>query len=162
MIFFYILSVCIFFFSLLVIFFENVLYSLLCVVCIVIGVCLILFSLSVEFLTYVYLLVYIGAIATLFLFVIMLLSTNYKRQKKFGVVLIVDFILYLIIFLKGYLVLLCFNTNLATVFFAGGNFLQSSFLVLGTTGDTVLFLNLFYYYAVYFIIIAIILLASFN
>lgn len=161
MFFFFLLSQCVFCFSLLVIFFENALYSLLCVVCIVVLVCFVLFYLGVEFLTYIYLLVYIGAIATLFLFVIMLLNTNYQTPNKQSQrTSSVDFVLYLLMFLKSYLVFSYLSTNLVSFLFENDCFFQTSYLILGATGDTVLFLNLFYYYFIYFIIIGFILLLA--
>jgi NADH:ubiquinone oxidoreductase subunit 6 (subunit J) len=64
------------FFGLVMIFFENPLYSIISfVLCILFSV-LLLIAYGVEFMSFIYLAVYIGAIAILFLFVTMMLNVN--------------------------------------------------------------------------------------
>jgi NADH:ubiquinone oxidoreductase subunit 6 (subunit J) len=64
------------FFGLVLIFFQNPLYSILSFVCTVLFSVLILFMYGFEFMSFIYLVVYIGAIAILFLFIIMMLNLN--------------------------------------------------------------------------------------
>ena len=71
----------IFFFATMVIFCQNSLYSILSLVFTIVGSCYILFSLQVEFLTFLLLLIYIGAITVLFLFVVMMLQLHQDSHK---------------------------------------------------------------------------------
>ena len=64
------------FFGLVLIFFQNPLYSILSLVCSILFSVFILFMYGFEFMSFVYLVVYIGAIAILFLVIIMMLNLN--------------------------------------------------------------------------------------
>jgi NADH:ubiquinone oxidoreductase subunit 6 (subunit J) len=63
---------------------NNAVYSVLCFIAVFLLISGILLSLGIEFLAFVYAIVYIGAVAVLFLFVVMLLqvSSQYKRAIK--------------------------------------------------------------------------------
>src|SRR5690348_960700 len=63
---------------------NNAVYSVLCFIAVFLFISCILLSLGIEFLAFVYAIVYIGAVAVLFLFVVMLLqvSSQYKRALK--------------------------------------------------------------------------------
>lgn len=64
------------FFGLVLVFFQNPMYSILSLVgCIFFSV-MVLFMYGIEFMSFVYLVVYIGAIAILFLFIIMMLNIS--------------------------------------------------------------------------------------
>lgn len=62
------------FFLTMVSFCRNSLYSIISLVFLIVGCCFILFYLDVEFLTFILLLIYIGALSVLFLFVVKLLK----------------------------------------------------------------------------------------
>ena len=82
MIFFTILlTLLIFSFALAPIILNNAVYAVLCFIAVFLLISGILLSLGIEFLAFVYAIVYIGAVAVLFLFVVMLLqvSSQYKR-----------------------------------------------------------------------------------
>jgi|SouAtlMetagenome_1021521.scaffolds.fasta_scaffold00185_10 NADH:ubiquinone oxidoreductase subunit 6 (subunit J) len=62
---FFVIFFIIFLLGLLLIFSHNSIYSVLSLLFIVINICLILFSLEFEFLSYIFLIVYIGAVIIL-------------------------------------------------------------------------------------------------
>ena len=78
------LTLIIFSFALAPIVLNNAVYAVLCFIAVFLLVSGILLSLGIEFLAFVYAIVYIGAVAVLFLFVVMLLqvSSQYKRELK--------------------------------------------------------------------------------
>ena len=78
------LTCLIFSFALAPIVINNAVYAVLCFIAVFLLVSCILLSLGIEFLAFVYAIVYIGAVAVLFLFVVMLLqvSSQYKRTIK--------------------------------------------------------------------------------
>ena len=69
----------------MVIYAQNPLWSILSFIATIIGSAFILFFLQIEFLTFILLLVYIGAIAIVFLFLVMMLELTQAvlGQKKF-------------------------------------------------------------------------------
>lgn len=75
------LTLLIFSFALAPIVLNNAVYAVLCFIAVFLLVSCILLSLGIEFLAFVYAIVYIGAVAVLFLFVVMLLqiSSHYKH-----------------------------------------------------------------------------------
>lgn len=75
------LTLLIFSFALAPIILNNAVYAVLCFIAVFLLISGILLSLGIEFLAFVYAIVYIGAVAVLFLFVVMLLqvSSQYKR-----------------------------------------------------------------------------------
>ena len=77
MIFFTILlTLLIFSFALAPIILNNAVYAVLCFIAVFLLISGILLSLGIEFLAFVYAIVYIGAVAVLFLFVVMLLQVS--------------------------------------------------------------------------------------
>ena len=74
MLFYNLISICNCFFATIVIFSRDPLYSIISLVCFIVSSCLILFLLKIEFLTFILLLIYIGAISVLFLFIVMMLD----------------------------------------------------------------------------------------
>jgi NADH:ubiquinone oxidoreductase subunit 6 (subunit J) len=69
-----------YFFATLIIFCRNSLYSIINLVFLIIFSCVIIFNLKVEFLTFILLLIYVGAISILFLFIVMMLDLD-KTEK---------------------------------------------------------------------------------
>jgi NADH-quinone oxidoreductase subunit J len=77
--FFIIFSICIFFFSFFVIASQNAIHSILSLVFLFFSAASLLILLGVEFLGMLFLIIYIGAIAVLFLFVVMMLNLKSKN-----------------------------------------------------------------------------------
>lgn len=99
----------IYFFATMVIFCRNSLYSILSLIFIIIGSCFILFSLKIEFLSFLLLLIYIGGIAVLFLFVVLMLQL-YKDKKQITVFFLSqNYLMYFILFLKFSIFIYFFN-----------------------------------------------------
>ena len=69
-------------FAMYVIYSNNIVYSLLCLVMVFLLSGIILLSLRIEFLGYMLIIVYVGAIAILFLFVVMTLDITREAQKS--------------------------------------------------------------------------------
>jgi NADH-quinone oxidoreductase subunit J len=78
------LTLLIFSFALAPLILNNAVYAVLCFISVFLFISCILLSIGIEFLAFVYAIVYIGAVAVLFLFVVMLLqvSSQYKRALK--------------------------------------------------------------------------------
>ena len=62
--------------SLLVVILSNPIYALICLILVFFNSAVFLLSINVNFLAMIYLIIYIGAIAILFLFVVMLLNVR--------------------------------------------------------------------------------------
>jgi len=75
------------FFAALVIFSTNALYSILSLAFTVLSTCAILFLLEVEFLSFILILLYTGAITVLFLFVVMMVRLNVDKATEFNIML---------------------------------------------------------------------------
>lgn len=104
------------FFGLVLVFFQNPMYSILSLVgCILFSV-IILFMYGVEFMSFVYLVVYIGAIAILFLFMIMMLNINTINSLPNKSATITLF-LYICIFLKSLYFMFLANNNMFLFYF---------------------------------------------
>ena len=67
--------------SLLVVILPNPIYALICLILVFFNTALFLLSLNVNFLAMIYLIIYIGAIAILFLFVIMMFDLRELQQQ---------------------------------------------------------------------------------
>lgn len=99
------------FFGLVLVFFQNPMYSILSLVgCILFSV-MILFMYGIEFMSFIYLVVYIGAIAILFLFMIMMLNINSINSlpNKSSTI---SLFLYICIFLKSLNFMFLINNNI--------------------------------------------------
>ena len=93
-----ILSIFSVFFSILIPFFANPIYSILSLIISFICSILILLALKIEFLSLVYLLIYIGAIPILFIFILLMFpNCNFSKGK------IYKFNNYFICLLKVYI-----------------------------------------------------------
>ena len=78
----YSLPILILAFSLLVILLPNPIYALICLILVFFTTALFLLSIQVNFLAMIYLIIYIGAIAILFLFVIMMFNLRELQQQS--------------------------------------------------------------------------------
>lgn len=99
------------FFGLVLVFFQNPMYSILSLVgCILFSV-MILFMYGIEFMSFIYLVVYIGAIAILFLFMIMMLNINSINSlpNKSSTI---SLFLYICIFFKSLNFMFLINNNI--------------------------------------------------
>ena len=84
-------------FSLVIGVFDNPIYSILSLICSIMFSIFVMFLLHVEFLSYIFIIVYVGAVALLFIFVIMML--NFKiESKKIDFNIEDTFVFYLVIF----------------------------------------------------------------
>ena len=84
-------------FSLAIGLFNNPIYSVLSLICSIMFSIFVMFLLHVEFLSYIFIIVYVGAVALLFIFVVMML--NFKiESKKIDFNLEDTFVFYLVAF----------------------------------------------------------------
>lgn len=150
----------------MVIFCQNSLYSILSLVFTIVGSCYILFSLQVEFLTFLLLLIYIGAITVLFLFVVMMLQLHQDSHKPSSFFMFTqNFIIYFLLFVKllafvyFFTEIFCSSLSLFSFdYFRDIEILAST--VRSTESDTIYFISLFSSKALLFIIIGLSLLFS--
>jgi NADH:ubiquinone oxidoreductase subunit 6 (subunit J) len=104
------------FFGLVLVFFQNPMYSILSLVgCILFSV-IILFMYGIEFMSFVYLVVYIGAIAILFLFMIMMLNINTINSLP-NKSATISLFLYICIFFKSLYFMFLANNNMFLFYF---------------------------------------------
>ena len=102
------------FFASLVILNRNSLYSIISLIFVITGSCFMLFSLEIEFLAFILMLIYIGAISILFLFIIMMLKLNKEEiHKNLYFALSSKYYIYILILLKIILFLFHFNKKLS-------------------------------------------------
>lgn len=149
---------------------RNALYSILSLVLLIITGAVFLILLNLEFLAFIIILLYVGAISVLFLFVVMMLQLGKTNSKLLKVsIFSTDGLLYSIFLVKFVFFIFYFNfklTNLINLFSCSFytvnyNFYQYSFsnpLLIG--GDAMTFLNLFTQKYTFFLLIGIILLFS--
>ena len=159
-----------FFFATMVSFCRNSLYSIISLVFLIVGCCFILFYLEVEFLTFILLLIYIGALSVLFLFVVMMLKLDQSEKQsnyKFTT-FSKNYLLYAILGLKLFCFIFFFNKKLCfSLNFFSFEFLkynkdlnESSFFLFENQNDSIIFLSLFSQKFLFFIIIGFTLLFS--
>ena len=156
-----------FFFAATVIFSSTPLYSILGLICIILNGCFILFLLRIEFLAFIMLLLYIGAIAVLFLFVVMMLQPSTEHAQKLNIsCLSSSGILYSAFCIKIFSFLFYFNSQLSTaITLFSYEFLNFSSVInytsmnsLCVSGDSIIFLSIFTQKYFLFLLISIILL----
>lgn len=94
-----IFSFCAIIFGFVLVFFQNPMYSILSLVGCILSSIFFLSMFGIQFISFIYLVVYIGAIAILFLFVVMMLNINCINSTII-ISSTVDTLLYLIIFFK--------------------------------------------------------------
>ena len=92
--------------SILVITLSNPVYALVCLILVFFSTSLFLLSINVNFLALIYLIIYIGAIAILFLFVIMMFNLRELEKKSTAIndymFLAISFQIYLFLIAKFY------------------------------------------------------------
>jgi NADH-quinone oxidoreductase subunit J len=132
---------------------ESVLFLILCFY---LSAC-ILFIFNVEFLALTYVVVYVGAVAVLFLFVIMMLDIRVKQNffNQYKNILYIIFSLFIYVF-----ILLLFSL-FDKVFFFEKTVSESSLLSIDNFSNIELFGQvLFNYYPISFLIAGLILLVA--
>ena len=158
-----------FFFATMIIFCRNSLYSIISFIFLIIGSCFILFSLNIEFLIFILLLIYIGAISVLFLFVVMMLHLDeIEKKKTINIIWTKSFLIYFILIFKlSYFILffnkkLCLSLKKFSFEFIHYNQDINNFypFFLENRNDSILFLNLFNQKFLFFLIIGFTLLFS--
>jgi len=157
---FYFLSFLLIFSAILVISAQNPVHSVFFLVLVFFTSAFLLFLLEIEFISLLFVLVYVGAIAVLFLFVVMMLDIKITKYEK-------DLLFYLpiggflgIIFLLE--VFLSLQENLVPLLPSSGREIYTNWLVLidSLTNLDVLGQILYTYYFFYFLIAGIILLLA--
>jgi NADH:ubiquinone oxidoreductase subunit 6 (subunit J) len=156
--------------SLLVILVTNPIYALISLILVFLNTAIFLISIQVQFLAFIYLIVYIGAIAILFLFVIMLFNLRSLQKSDIKIqdfnFLKISFKVYLVFAVK-FLMIISYdiwnlidyssymNITIKYKMFDLQNFLMYNHL------DILLFSNLFYtYYCFIFIVAGLVLLVA--
>jgi NADH:ubiquinone oxidoreductase subunit 6 (subunit J) len=166
----YILPISILILSLFVVILPNPIYALICLILVFFSAAVFLLSIKVNFLAMIYLIIYIGAIAILFLFVIMMFDLRELQQPSSQIndssFLSVSFSLCFLILYKFYGLLL---DNIVTFVdydkyfndFTRIKFESLRYFLTYQHTDTLLFGTLLYdYYSYLFLVSALILLTS--
>lgn len=156
--------------SLLVITLSNPVYALVCLILVFFSTSLFLLSINVNFLALIYLIIYIGAIAILFLFVIMMFNLRELEKKSTNLndytFLAISFQVYLFLIVKFYYLFLDYVWSYIeydTYFNEYLNFKAHSLTYYLTYQhvDALLFGTLLYtYYCYLFLVAALILLTA--
>lgn len=156
--------------SLLVILLPNPIYALIALILVFLNTAIFLLSIKVQFLALIYLIVYIGAIAILFLFVIMLFNLRSLQKSDLKIkdfsFLTISFKFYFFFGLKFFLILALDIWNLVeySPYFnkeAVYNQFDLQYFLTYVHWDILLFSNLFYtYYSYIFLLSGLVLLAA--
>lgn len=156
--------------SLLVILVPNPIYALLALIFVFLNTALFLLSMQIQFLAFIYLIIYIGAIAILFLFVIMLFNLRSLKKSDLKIkdfsFLTISFKLYFFFGLKFFMIIALDIWN----FIEYSNYINNftiynkfdlQYFLTYVHWDILLFGNLFYTYYVYlFLVSGMILLTA--
>jgi NADH:ubiquinone oxidoreductase subunit 6 (subunit J) len=156
--------------SLLVVILSNPIYALICLILVFFNSAVFLLSINVNFLAMIYLIIYIGAIAILFLFVIMMFNLRELKQQSTAIndysFLSISFSLCFLVLSKFYALLLDAIMTFVEYDKYFNDFAKIKldslhyFLTYQHT-DTLLFGTLLYdYYSYLFLLAALILLTS--
>lgn len=154
------LSFLLIFSAILVISAQNPVHSVFFLVLVFLISAFLLFLLEIEFISLLFVLVYVGAIAVLFLFVVMMLDIKItKYEKDFLVYLPMGSFLGVIFFLEVFLTL---QENFVSFLPAASRELYTNWLVTvdSLTNIEVLGQLLYTYYFFYFLVAGIILLVA--
>lgn len=163
--------------SICVITLSNPVYALVCLILVFFSTALFLLSINVNFLAFIYLIIYIGAIAILFLFVIMMFNLRELEKQSTEIndysFLSISFWFYFLILSKFYSLFLdsvwtyiehdnYFNTVNGDIDAYFGLKIESlTYYLTYQYADTLIFGTLLYtYYSYIFLISALILLTS--
>jgi NADH-quinone oxidoreductase subunit J len=112
--------------SILVITSKNPVYSVLFLVLAFCNVAMLLFLLSLEFLPITFLVVYVGAIAVLFLFVLMMLNIRLTEMKETGAYLLPMSFFLFSVFILCFLALIRLDFTSLNVLFSYSSLLSDS------------------------------------
>jgi NADH-quinone oxidoreductase subunit J len=155
--------------SLLVILLPNPIYALISLIVVFLNTAIFLLSIQVQFLAFIYLIVYIGAIAILFLFVIMLFNLRNLRQSDMKIqdfnFLKISFNVYLVFAIK-FILIISYDISLLMEYssYINHTIIYKSFdlqhYLTYVDTDILLFANLFYTYYLYIFLLAGLVLLS--
>ena len=158
------------FLSILVVILSNPVYALVSLIAIFFCTALFLLSIQVNFLAMIYLIIYIGAIAILFLFVIMMFNLRELKSKSTDIndysFISISFSFYLLILAKFYTLILNYIITYvdydAWVYdFAKYNLNSIQYTLTYYFADSLLFGTLLYeYYTFLFLVAGMLLLTS--
>ena len=150
-----------FFFAVMVILAVNTIYIVLNFILIILFSCLFLFMFKIEFLSFVILLLYIGAILILFLFVVMLLNLNIFSYRTKLHLNILDYnYIFIIIVFKSFFYLFDLNWLCFIYFYNIDHVYYWGTTSLDCMGTSSIFLNLLSQKFFFLIIIGASLLVS--
>jgi len=158
-----------YFFATMVILSRNSLYSIINFILLILGSCLLLFYLEIEFLSFILMLIYIGAIVVLFLFIIMMFQLNKEEIKTRYIFNISSkYLFYFILCIKVIISFIYFNKELIIIlnnFSCEFNLYNDDLNIFYNTlfklhNDIYIYLTIFNQYYFYFILLGIILLFS--
>jgi NADH-quinone oxidoreductase subunit J len=149
--------------SLLVILLANPIYALISLIILFLNTAIFLLSIQVQFLAFIYIIVYIGAIAILFLFVIMLFNLRNLRQSDMKIqdfnFLKISFNVYLVFAIK-FLFIISYDMSLLIEYstYINNTLTYQSFdlqhYLTYVDTDVLLFANMFYTYYIYIFLLA--------
>ena len=156
------ISLCSIFASLMVIFNKNPLHSVLFLILVFANMSLLLLVQKIEFLSLIILMVYIGAIAVLFLFVIYMLNIKIiELNEANNSYLLGICLVFFIIFLEVILNIFFFNSNNSTIAYTSNLFVTDwSNLYYNLSNIKIIGINLYFINYFLFIIISVILLLA--
>ena len=165
-------------FSLLLFIYKNPIHLVLSLILAILFSIVILFMLKVEFLSYIYIMVYVGAIALLFLFIIMMLNLKEEQNKKNSLYLssIEDKSVFLLIIFK-FILFIYFICNYTFSHVLSGNIDYSStwskiwyykiknssnvsYLDYSQVNDVLIFKSIYTTYWLHLIVVGFILLVA--
>jgi NADH:ubiquinone oxidoreductase subunit 6 (subunit J) len=167
----YFLYVTAIFFALFVIIMSNPIYSLLSLIIVFFHVLIFLLALKIEFLSLIFLIIYVGAIAILFLFVIMMFNLKQLDNNgnlisptntniKINLILLSYPIIKFCFIIEKYLTIFVINNIINSRTFMV-NSLNIQEIITYKLKDILFFSNVFYtYYALIFILSSFILFAA--
>lgn len=152
----------------MVIFCGNPIYSILSFICVVIGFSCILLWCNVEFLAFIILLIYLGAIAVLFLFIVLALQlkevhvTLPQRTTPVSQMLCFCLLVKVIFYMYCYNSMLVLTINSFSFEYSCNSVVINAMpnVLLKIGGDAVIFLHLFTDKSGLFILVGFILLFS--
>lgn len=146
----------VFIFSITIILANNPIISVLSLICSAIGISIILFFLGFEFLPYLILMIYVGAITILFLFITMMINLNLHYYTNSC---ISKRLIYLVTFIKiaTFLYTLIYNMNSITTTHYSITWLMN--FISYRQSDILLYGNsLYYYFSIHTLLISCILI----
>jgi len=147
-----------FIFSITIILSNNPILSILSLICSAIGVSLMLFFLGFEFLPYLILMIYVGAVAILFLFITMMINLNLHFNKDLCVG---KKVIYLVSFIKMVTFFYALIHNMRYFDTAPYSITWVMNFVSYKQSDILLFGNsLYYYFSIHTILISCLLLVG--